>query len=195
MTTNLTVATASGKMRVAFCNFFFSETNSGKWKRSFTTYDLRCFAAIQTGPQLHLQRSPSDQQIQKTSSSVSTCYHQDRKKHPQWLGSNILEEIQHENIMCMNYNQYCTYLSHFRLAPLFLPPLVIFSSSSTLYITWRAAQLPPKHSLYPQKRDHQASQALAGNDEIMILQVHKDIFQLHCCHIVNDHKDQQFISA
>ena len=28
MTTNLTVATASGKRRVAFCNLFFSETNT-----------------------------------------------------------------------------------------------------------------------------------------------------------------------
>jgi len=37
MTTNLTVATANGKRRVAFCNLFFSETNNGKWKRSFTT--------------------------------------------------------------------------------------------------------------------------------------------------------------
>jgi len=41
MTTNLTVATASGKRRVAFCNLFFSETNNGKWKRSFTTCVLR----------------------------------------------------------------------------------------------------------------------------------------------------------
>ena len=49
MTTNLTVATASEKIRVAFCNLFFSETSSEKWKRSFTTYDLRRFAAKQTG--------------------------------------------------------------------------------------------------------------------------------------------------
>jgi len=48
MTTNLTVATASGKRRVAFCNLFFSETNNGKWKRSFTTCVLRRFAAKQT---------------------------------------------------------------------------------------------------------------------------------------------------
>ena len=33
MTTNLTVAIASGKMRVAFCKLFFSETNSEKWKK------------------------------------------------------------------------------------------------------------------------------------------------------------------
>ena len=51
MTTNLAVVTASGKMRVAFCNLFFSETNSGKWKRSFTTYDLRDFATKQIGPE------------------------------------------------------------------------------------------------------------------------------------------------
>jgi len=41
MTTNLTVATASGKRRVVFCNLFFSETNNEKWKRSFTTCVLR----------------------------------------------------------------------------------------------------------------------------------------------------------
>ena len=50
MTTNLTVATTCGKRRVAFCNLFFSETNNGKWKRSFTTCVLRCFAAKQTRP-------------------------------------------------------------------------------------------------------------------------------------------------
>ena len=50
MTTNLTVAAASGKRRVAFCNLFFSETNNGKWKRSFTTCVLRRFAAKQTRP-------------------------------------------------------------------------------------------------------------------------------------------------
>jgi len=52
MTTNLTVATASGKKRVAFCNLFFSETNNGKWKRSFTTCVLPRFAAKQTSPKL-----------------------------------------------------------------------------------------------------------------------------------------------
>ena len=36
MTTKITVATASGKMRVAFCKFC-SEINSGEWKRGFTT--------------------------------------------------------------------------------------------------------------------------------------------------------------
>ena len=50
MTINLTVATASEKMRVVFCNLFFNETNSEKWKRGFTTYDLRRFAAKQTDP-------------------------------------------------------------------------------------------------------------------------------------------------
>jgi len=50
MTTKLTVANVSGKMRVAFCKLFFSETNSEKWKRGFTTYDLRPLAAKQTGP-------------------------------------------------------------------------------------------------------------------------------------------------
>ena len=50
MTINLTVATASGKRRVAFCNLFFSETNNEKWKRNFTTCVLRRFAAKQTRP-------------------------------------------------------------------------------------------------------------------------------------------------
>ena len=40
MTTSLTVATVSEKMRVAFCKLFFSKTNNGKWKRSFTTCDI-----------------------------------------------------------------------------------------------------------------------------------------------------------
>jgi len=50
MTTNLTVATVSEKRRIAFYNLFFSETNNGKWKRSFTTCVLRRFAAKQTRP-------------------------------------------------------------------------------------------------------------------------------------------------
>ena len=53
MTTNLTVATASGKRRLAFCNYFFSETNSEKWKRNFTTYVLWSFVAKQTRPESH----------------------------------------------------------------------------------------------------------------------------------------------
>ena len=51
-TTKLTVVTASGKMKVAFCKLFFSETDSEKWKRSFTTYDLRPLVMKQTSPKL-----------------------------------------------------------------------------------------------------------------------------------------------
>ena len=51
MTTKLTVATVTEKMIVTFCKLFFSETNSEKWKKSFTTCDLRRFATKQTGPE------------------------------------------------------------------------------------------------------------------------------------------------
>ena len=55
MTTNLTVATANGKIRVAFCKLFCSETKSGKLKREFYDLQLATFCGETNRPQVELE--------------------------------------------------------------------------------------------------------------------------------------------